>query len=206
MRVNDAALRCASVAPVQQLFECVALLENAIAQVGTVETGDEALRIAKVQRGFDVAAHPLGSGRREREKRCVRYDAAQLRDAAVFRPKLVTPFAHTVRFVYGDRCDVPALQGAHERRQERALRRNVEQAVFAAIQCLDAFGGSVRVYRAVEIRCRDAVRGQCVDLVFHQRDQGRYDERQSGLQKRGQLIAQRLPAAGRKKRDRVAAL
>ena len=48
--------------------------------------------------------------------------------------------------------------------------------------------------------------GQLVDLVLHQRDQRREDERRLGPQHRRELVGERLAGAGRHQRERVAAL
>jgi hypothetical protein len=50
----------------------------------------------------------------------------------------------------------------------------------------------------VETPRRNSTRGQGIDLIFHQRDQRRYDQRHTRQQQRRQLITQRLPTASRK--------
>src|SRR6185436_2540101 len=51
--------------------------------------------------------------------------------------------------------------------------------------------------------CCDTGCLKSVDLIFHQRDQGRHDDRKSGTRERGQLEAQRLAAASGKDREDV---
>ena len=49
-------------------------------------------------------------------------------------------------------------------------------------------------------------RRQLVDLILHQRDQRREDERRLGPQHRRELVGERLARAGGHQRERVAAL
>ena len=63
-----------------------------------------------------------------------------------------------------------------------------------------------RRLRAVQLRRRDAARGQAVDLVLHQRDQRRDDDGDAVVQERRHLVAERFAAAGRQDYERVAPL
>ena len=61
------------------------------------------------------------------------------------------------------------------------------------------------VERRIEIGGLDAGLRQRLDLILHQRDQRRDDDARAGPDQRGDLVAQRLAAAGRHQRERVAA-
>ena len=61
----------------------------------------------------------------------------------------------------------------------------------------------VQPHRMVEASSRHADLAQLVHLVLHQRHQRRYHDRQSIEQQRGELIAQRLAAAGWHHDERV---
>ena len=62
-----------------------------------------------------------------------------------------------------------------------------------------------RAERRVQPRGGDAQPLQVVDLVLHQRDERRDDQRDALEQERGELVAQRLAGAGREHRQRRAA-
>ncbi len=59
--------------------------------------------------------------------------------------------------------------------------------------------------RGVDERRRNAAPREAVDLILHQGDQRRDDERDAGQLQRGQLIDQRLARAGGHDHQRVAA-
>jgi hypothetical protein len=58
----------------------------------------------------------------------------------------------------------------------------------------------------VEPGCVDTARGEEVDLVLHQRNQRRHDHREAVQHQRRELVAEALTAAGRKDRERRAAV
>ena len=87
------------------------------------------------------------------------------------------------------------------------LGRDVEQLEAAVAQAVVGRLPLRRSTRAVEARRRDAAGDQAVDLVLHQRDQGRDDEREPVVaDERRHLEAERLAAAGRQHDDAVAPL
>ena len=87
----------------------------------------------------------------------------------------------------------------------KPLGRNVED--------VEATGGDAvlqrRLLAIVERRVEkgglDAGLRQRLDLILHERDQRRDDDAGAGAHERGDLVAQRLAAAGRHQRQRVAA-
>src|SRR5688500_435858 len=60
--------------------------------------------------------------------------------------------------------------------------------------------------RAVDAGSRDAAIHQGVDLIFHQCDERRNDDRQAWHRERGRLKAERLAAAGWQHDQRIAAV
>jgi hypothetical protein len=84
-----------------------------------------------------------------------------------------------------------------EKLRHRQPFRRAEDNDLAAAR--DARQGGVLVRAreaAVELHGRDAQRMQLFQLVLHQRDQRRYHEGGAGQEGGGQLVAQRLAAAG----------
>ena len=103
----------------------------------------------------------------------------------------------------------------HADRPERPDERLLPQALGRGVEKARVAGGDRReprrrlfgVERRVdERRRRPDLRGQLVDLVLHQRDQRREDERGGGSQHRRELVCQRLASARRHDRERVGAV
>ena len=83
--------------------------------------------------------------------------------------------------------------------------RDVDQFELAPRQRPDAFALLSRAERAVDQRRGNAAALERIDLVLHQRDQGRDDHGGSLEEKRGELIAERLAAARRHDHERIGA-
>ena len=88
---------------------------------------------------------------------------------------------------------------------DEPLRRHVEQPVAPLAQAGDDGRLLVGGKRAVVERRRHAVADQGVDLVLHQRDQRRDDQRETGCDHGRRLEAERLAAARRQDDERIAA-
>ena len=89
---------------------------------------------------------------------------------------------------------------------QQPLGRDVEQAQRALAQALRrSRRRSLDVGRGIEARRLDAELAQLRDLVAHQRDQRRDDQRQALADERRKLEAERLAAAGRHHREHVLA-
>ncbi len=183
---------------------------HAVDQVRPIEAADQHERVAQPELADDVLAHAGRRGRRERVHRHLRPGRAQRAELPVLRPEVVAPVADAVRFVDGD----VAHAGPRHRRLEagaavahQAFGRHVEQLEAPVAQAVEGRLPRVRGHRAVEARRRHAARDQAVDLVLHQRDEGRDDERDAGVvaDQGRHLEAQRLAAAGRQHHDAVAA-
>ncbi len=86
-------------------------------------------------------------------------------------------------------------QRAEGRRRE-SLGRDVDQLALAVRDAAHPAADLGRVERAREIRRRDPARVERGDLVVHQRDQRRDDERGAGQQAGGELVDEALAAAG----------
>ena len=111
-----------------------------------------------------------------------------------------------MRLVDHEQPDVGAAQALEEPGRGEPLRRDVEQPHVAGHRLLDR----APVGRGVALRVdeRDAPRRDALerlDLVLHQRDQRRDDERQVGPHQRRQLVAERLARARRHHHEHVAA-
>ena len=118
----------------------------------------------------------------------------------------MAPLADAVRFVNGEQADVRILQHVLEARRHQSFRRHVEQLQPVLAQVVPHDARLVCVERGVEHGSRHACLFQRLDLVAHQGDQRRDDDRDTGPAKRRHLVAQRLPRPGREKDDSIAAI
>ncbi len=121
LAINDAAVARARAEELQHLLGRLGLGHDAIGEVGPVEAGDEAARLAQLQLLDDVRAHALGGGGGQRHHRARRERAS--RSSASWRysgPEIVAPFADAMRLVHGDQVHVPALQIVQETRRASA--------------------------------------------------------------------------------------
>ena len=182
--------------------------QHAIDQVGPIERADELDRIVEAELRRDVAPHARRRGRRVGVQADAGEQLAQPPELAVLGPEVVPPLADAVRFVHGDEADVDGRQQRQKRvgaLADQPLGRDVEQLVAPLTKPGDDVGLLRRRERAVEQRGRHAVADERVDLVLHQRDQRRDDDREARADDGRRLKAERLAAAGRQDDDRIAA-
>ncbi len=110
-----------------------------------------------------------------------------------------------MRLVDREQRDPGAVEQAEAAWRQQPLGCDVEQVEIAGEQApLDVIGFLER-QRGVQHRRLDAGLQQARDLVAHQRDQRRDHDAAAVAQQRGQLVAQRLAAAGRHQHQAVAA-
>ena len=124
--------------------------------------------------------------------------AADFRELEVVRAEVVSPLGDAVRFVDGRELDRQAFQPLAEGFVGKALGSDVEQLERAGIESLVNVADLLGIERRIQPRGGNALRGEGVHLVPHQRDERGNDEREAVEQQRGKLIAQRLSAAGGK--------
>ena len=109
-----------------------------------------------------------------------------------------------MRFVYGDKVDVCATEGGHESTIAEAFGGDIEKLEAAGLR----FGHDLRLVlarnRGVDGGSGHAGSAEGIDLVLHQREEGRDDERDAGPgDESGHLVADALAAAGRQDGERV---
>ena len=207
LAVHDPGLAVVPREDVEQLPPQRAAPQHAIRQVRPIEGSDEDERIAQPELADNVAPDALGRRRRERVERHRRELLAQPSQLPVLRPEIVAPLADAVRLVDRDETQARLLQHAPQRLAalaDDALRRHVEQPAAAVAHAREHLVALVRQERAVQIRGGDAVDAKPVDLILHQRNQRRDDEREARIDDRRRLEAERFAAAGRQDDDAVA--
>ena len=204
--IDDAGLALVAEQELAQLALRVVAQAHAIADVGSVETGDELARVLQRQTLDDLLACARVGGGGERDARHRGKALRQDRQLAVLGAEIVAPLRHAVRLVDGEQRHLGAFEQIEEARRQQPLRRHVEQVQRAGEQLLLDLALRVGGQAGVEVGRCHARLAQGVDLILHQRDQRRYHDRRALPQQGGNLIAQRLAAAGGHQHQRVATL
>ena len=110
-----------------------------------------------------------------------------------------------MRLVDREERDPRLAQLRQEALVVEALRRDVEQLQLTAAQTVGDCAHLDGVEARVEPRRVDALPREEVDLVLHQRDQRRDDDRHAVEQQRRELVAEALARPGREDGERRAA-
>ncbi len=143
-------------------------------------------------------ADALGGGGGERMERRGRKVVAQTSELPILGPEIVAPLADAVRLVDGDEPHADLLQQAAERLAavaDQPLGRHVQQAAASLAQAGQDGVALAGQQGAVQIRRLDAVDAQPVDLILHQRDERRHDQREPGTTS---AVERPPPAGGRR--------
>ena len=111
-----------------------------------------------------------------------------------------------MRLVDGQELDLGALEQSEHVRPHQPLRRDVDEAQFAAHQAIEHSAVFVRIVRGIERRGGNAGAAQLRNLIAHQRDQRRHHNSEAVAEQRRDLIAERLAASGWHHRQHVAAI
>ena len=154
--------------------------------------------------GVAVAVNAAIGGRPDRAS-LGRHERRGRAQPPVVGPEVVAPLRDAVRLVDDEARDVELAEQPQELIGCEPFGRDVQQpqrvpprgAQHARAGC-----------RPSSIECSapdaDAASIQLVDLILHQRDQRRHDERRPGQHHRRQLVAERLARSGRHHREHVA--
>ena len=109
-----------------------------------------------------------------------------------------------MRLVDGDKRDLKLLRKGAEAVGQQPLGRDIKQLICAIARVAVRLAQLVQTHGAVDAPGGDARVPQRHDLILHERDQRRDDERHPRQQQGGQLIAEAFPAARRHHAERVA--
>jgi hypothetical protein len=150
----------------------------------------------QVEDAHDILAGLRIGGRRQRHQRHTREAPAQCAELHVLGPEVVPPLRHAVRLVDGEQRDPEAVEPRQERVAHQRLGRDVQEVQLARVQPCERAPRVRRLQRRVVEGRLDAVRHEGVDLVLHERDQGRDDDRGARAMQCGHLVTERLAAAG----------
>ena len=203
--VDDAAL----VAPLEQVRKQGGGLGGRFfdreVQIGAVEAGRDDERVLETERTDDVVADLGGRGRGEGgNERALGQGGKKVEDLQIARAEILSPLRDAVRLVHRHHGNRHAACEIEEERRGQPLGRDIEQLVLAASGEIQRVAHLLERQGAVDAGGRDAGLIQRADLILHQRDERRDDERQSGQRERRDLIADGLAGAGRHDAERVA--
>ena len=117
----------------------------------------------------------------------------------------MAPLRHAVRLVDGEQRKPGLREQAEAALGQQALGRDIQQIELAAPRAALDLRGLRPAQRRIEKRGAHPELGERRDLVLHQRDERRDHHPDAVAQQRGNLVAERLAAAGRHQDQRVAA-
>ena len=194
----------------QQLHARVVLLDDSIADVGTVEAGHEDARLAEAKAFDDLGARlRIGRGG-ERDARHIRKALVQHGQLDVLGAEVVAPLRHAMRLVDGEqrqsRPFLQAFQQVEKTPGHESFRRDVGDVDLAGQQgALDGRAFS-RGLAGIQEGGGDAGFLQRRDLILHKGDQRRDDDAGAASQQRRDLVAHGLAAARGHQHQTVAAV
>jgi hypothetical protein len=117
----------------------------------------------------------------------------------------VPPLRHAMGLVDRKQRDSGLFEQRKAAWVQQALGRDVEQIEITGDEPALDRRSLIKRKRGVQHRCVDAGLDQARNLITHQRDQRRDHDAAALAQQRGQLVAQRLTAAGRHQDQAIAA-
>ena len=203
-RVDNAGLAGVPVEHITHLFHQIVARQDSVSEIRPIEIADEQQRLLQRELFCDVAPHLLRRRCGVRMNRRLGKDATQIAQLPIFRTEIVSPVADAMRLVDRERLRAGALQQLTKARHRQALRRNEQQLQLSIEQRALDIPLLARILRTVQLRGRDAAFAQSVDLILHQRNERRHDDRDVVFQQRRHLIAERFAAAGRHDDETVA--
>ena len=207
--VDDTALALVLLDEADDLAIDVVLGTDLVVEVRPVERRLEDRHVGHTQVLLDVHLHLGRRGGRQGDQRRLPDLVDDRADAAVLRTEVVTPLRDAVGLVDGIERDLDLAQEGHVVLLGERLGRKIEQLGLA----LHDIRAHLRHGRLVERRIeevgdarlgREGTHG--IDLILHQGDQRRDDDRDPVHEQRRQLVAQRLAAARRHQHERILTL
>ena len=196
--IDNAGLPLPLLQQLQKLRFLAFRMENREEQIRAVKARRDNKRVLQSQKSDDILTHLCSRSRGERaDDRTARQTADESADVQIAFAEILTPLRHAMRLVHGDHGDIRSLRKRDERLRLQPLWRDVDDLIHALRGVAQRLAVLRRVQRLIQIRGVNALLDQCADLILHQRDQRRDNERDTDLHQRGHLIAHRLSRAGR---------
>ncbi len=204
--INDAALPPMRHDEIGDLLAAAGFCRHRQPQVGPIEAVDKHSGLTRKQPGQNVGARGGIGGRGESHG----LHAAELRlhlaKPRIFRTEIMAPLRDAMRLVDGQELDLGALEQIERVRPHQPLRRDIDEAQFAAHQAIEHRAVFVRIVGGIERRGGNTIAAQLRDLIAHERDQRRHHNGKAlAAEQRRKLVTQRLAAPGRHHRQHIAA-
>ena len=146
----------------------------------------------------DIAQHLGRGGGRQRQHPLGPAELGEAGQPQIIGPEVVAPFRDAMGLIDGEQRDRRPLDRLAEPLVDEPFRGDVQQLQPARADLVHHGAVFVQVERRIEPPGRDAAGRQGVDLVLHQGDQRRDDQRQARQHQGRKLVAERLAAAGGK--------
>ena len=148
---------------------------------------------------FNVTAHLGGRSGSERKDGRRSQAAVGVGDGEVVGAEVVSPGGDAVGFVDDEAGDAATLQCVQKGPLAQPFRRGIDKPIAPCRQIVDGLGHAFAVHAAVDGDGLGAQGGgQVVHLIFHEGDEGRYDQGEAAVEQGGQLVAERLARSGGK--------
>ena len=174
-------------------------------QIGSVEAGDDRVGLVDAEARADVGDDRRCRGGGQREHPLGAELARAPGELQVVGPEVVPPLRDAVRLVDREKGDSRLGELCEEAFVVEALRGDIEQLQAARAQALRGVPQLLEAEARVEPGSLDPLTREEVELVLHQRDQRRDDDRDTVEQEGGKLVAEALTGAGGEDRERGAA-
>ena len=203
--VDDAAVALLTLDVAQQLFCRLELLHQAVADIGSVETGGMDEGILQFEAMQDIAPGRLVGGGGEGHHGHLGEPLLEPAQGRILGAKIMTPLGDAVGLVDGKQAEGLLGQPVHEFVLQQPLGGDIDNLDLAPAHGGKMLDQLLPAQGRVDVGRRHPVGPQGVDLILHQGDEGGDHHPQTGPQQRRDLVAERLAAAGGLEHQAIAA-
>src|SRR5215216_6594855 len=153
-------------------------------KIWTVNAGSNHTKLSDIKLLFDVCCDFGSRSRSQREHRRRTKRLHCRTECKISRTEVVTPFRDAVSFVNHDEVDRLLSQLSEKFGCCKSLGRDEDEIALLRFDLLEVFLMLARAEGAVQLRSFQTSVFQLVDLIFHQRNERRDDDRRSGKMQR----------------------
>ena len=173
----------------QSVLLCViASWQYVVREIRAVESSNDRSRISESELTADVFADFRRCSRGKRDCRRRAELLARLGYAQVAWTEVMSPLTYTVGLIHREKTDTDVTQSGCDVSKIESFRREIEKAHFTAGGTSESILNLCRLERAVDECSRQISRLECIHLIFHQRDERRHDDCQTGKHQRWNLV------------------
>src|SRR5262245_55884266 len=172
-------------------------------QIWPVERRDDDVRISHPENTKDVRTSGWCRAAGERDRRWRPKTGAVDADVPIVGAEFVAPLGDAMRLVDCEQRDRGSSLAESARQRGKAFRSAVQQCEPSARGGFEDHAPLIGVELAVHVCRRYTPPSQRTNLVLHERDQRRDDDREPVAHQRGHLITERLPCPRRQHGEHV---